>query len=72
MKQKGKRKKVVGKNPFTWGPEEQASFEAIKSHLISPPVLAYADYSKPFELHTDASLNGLGAVLYQTQDGKKG
>ena len=56
---------------FTWGPEQQTSFETIVSQLTSPPVLAYADYSKPFTLHTDASSNGLGAVMYQTQYGKK-
>ena len=32
------------------------------------PTLAYANYTKPFKLHTDASENGLGAVLYQKQD----
>ena len=33
--------------------------------LTSPPVLAYADYTKPFVLNIDASGDGLGAVLHQ-------
>ena len=34
------------------------------------PILAYANFSKPFKLHTDACGTGLGAVLYQTwEDG---
>uniref|UniRef100_A0AAV2L8I8 Reverse transcriptase/retrotransposon-derived protein RNase H-like domain-containing protein n=1 Tax=Knipowitschia caucasica TaxID=637954 RepID=A0AAV2L8I8_KNICA len=33
------------------------------------PVLAYAHYDKPFIVYTDASNQGLGAVLSQHQDG---
>ena len=31
--------------------------------------LAYADFEKPFKLHTDVSVLGLGAGLYEVQDG---
>ena len=36
----------------------------------STPVLAFADFMKPFKLHTDASTIGLGTVLHQEQGGK--
>ncbi|XP_067687022.1 uncharacterized protein [Haliotis asinina] len=54
---------------FKWGQDQQRAFDRIKTCLSMPPVLEYADYTKPFELHIDASTHGLGAVLYQHQDG---
>jgi hypothetical protein len=39
--------------------------------LISAPILGYANFEIPFEIHTDASGTALGAVLYQEQDGFK-
>lgn len=33
--------------------------------------MAYADFSQPFRLYTDASLDGLRAVLAQVQEGKE-
>ena len=53
-----------------WTDEQQWALEEIVKRLTNPPVLAYPDYSQPFILHTDASKDGLGAVLYQVQDGK--
>lgn len=38
--------------------------------LTNPPILAYPDFDLPFVLHTDASNEGLGAVLYQRQGEK--
>lgn len=53
-----------------WTQQCQESFEALKSKLISAPVLAYADFSRTFILEVDASHSGLGAVLSQEQEGK--
>ena len=33
------------------------------------PLLAYADFLKPFKMHTDACILRLGAILYQNQNG---
>ena len=68
---KGNKKKVkVKKTPFVWTEKQQNAFDTLKEKLMNPPVLAYADYRLPFRLHTDASTTGLGAVLYQHQDGQ--
>ncbi|XP_046355735.2 uncharacterized protein LOC124134739 [Haliotis rufescens] len=64
-------RKKLSQQPWTWGPEQDKAFHYLKELLVSPPILAYADYSLPFELHTDASTHGLGAVFYQEQGGQR-
>ena len=51
-----------------WNDECQEAFKKLIQLCSQTPILAYANYKKPFKLHTDASENGLGAVLYQNQD----
>jgi len=56
---------------FLWNADCHSAFESLKQRLISSPVLAYPAFTKPFTLETDASIQGLGAVLSQKQeDGK--
>ena len=54
-----------------WEPEQQEAFETLQGLCTESPILAYADFKTPFVLHTDASGDGLDAVLYQVQDGQK-
>jgi len=68
-KKSRKSKQHASSTEWTWGPAQENAFSELKSRLSSPPVLGYVDFEKPFELHTDASIRGLGAVLYQEQDG---
>ena len=53
---------------FTKGEDAILAFEAIKEALASPPVLAYPNPDLPYELVSDASMTGCGAVL--TQQGR--
>lgn len=53
-----------------WIEECLHSFEALKAHHTSAPVLAYANFNVPYILEVDTSYSGLGAVLSQEQDGK--
>ncbi|XP_053301840.1 uncharacterized protein LOC128460622 [Pleuronectes platessa] len=48
-----------------WTQACQEAFEQIRDCLINAPVLAFADPTKIYILHVDASMNGLGAVLNQ-------
>ena len=54
-----------------WGPEQEEAFETLQRLCTEAPILAYADFKTPFILHTDASSDGLGAVLYQYQNNQR-
>ena len=41
------------------------AFEALKQACMTAPIVSFTDYTKPFLLETDASKDGLGAVLLQ-------
>ena len=49
-------------------PDALAAFKGLKMKCLTAPVLVFADFKKPFLLETDASIEGLGAVLSQEQD----
>lgn len=53
---------------FEWTQQAQSAFEELRHRLVTAPVLAFPDYSKPFTLDTDASETGMGAVLSQLRE----
>ena len=55
----------------TLPPDALEAFEKLKMCCMTTPVLAFADFEKEFQLETDTSSEGLGAMLSQKQeDGK--
>ena len=54
------------KAAIQWNSKYQQAFDDLKRLCTTTPILAYADFTQPFKLHTDACGSGLGAVLYQT------
>ena len=57
-------------NLVEWSQAAEEAFKTLIDNCTTALILAYADFL-PFELHIDASGIRLGAVLYQTQKGKK-
>ena len=45
--------------------DAKAAILVLKERLSSPPVLAHPDWNLPWEIHTDGSPSGIGAVLLQ-------
>lgn len=57
--------------PFHWTSEANDAFQKLKDCLVTSPVLSCPDYSQPFQVHTDASDLGIGAVLTQMLEGEE-
>ena len=52
----------------TWTPAALQAFETLKTALMSEPILGHPDWTKEFQVRTDACKDGLGAVLCQKND----
>ena len=57
--------------PVDLPPKVKEAFDILKMKCMTAPVLAFADFEKPFLLETDASSLGLGAMFSQKQDDGK-
>ncbi len=61
--------KGTKKVPWHWDEVHQRALDPVKATIAKDVVLAYPDYSKVFEIYTDASSKQLRAVI--TQDNRR-
>ncbi|CAB5214806.1 unnamed protein product [Rhizophagus irregularis] len=57
--------------PFVWTEKQQKALEELKEKLINYPILQHPNFEKEFILITDASGEGLGAILEQLDENNR-
>jgi hypothetical protein len=62
---KATRKNGTKKKPWRWESIHQQAFDNVKATITKEVVLAHPDFTKPFEIYTDAFTTQLGAVITQ-------
>lgn len=58
-------------NKVKWSNSAQLAFDTLKQLLCARPILKLPDFTEKFILRTDASEDGIGAVLLQTENEEK-
>ena len=56
---------------FEWSQACEATFDKLKTMLVSPPIIRSPNYYLPFKIICDASDYAIGAVLGQREDKKE-
>ncbi len=59
------KKNKTKKKPWWWESIHQQAFDNVKATIAKEVVLAYPDFTQPFETYTDASTMQLGSVITQ-------
>ena len=58
-------------NQLEWREAQDQAFDTLKSHTVNPTILRLPDFYQEFVLQTDASSDGIGAILLQEDSGIK-
>lgn len=54
---------LLKKGQFGWTEEAETSFKLLKQAMTTTPTLAMTNFQQPFTIESDASREGIGAVL---------
>ena len=60
-----------GGKTLNWTDQCETSFQSLRQRMLDRPVVHLPDFSKPFIVKTDASDNGMGAVLQQDHEDQR-
>ena len=71
MKTSALRELLHDSNEFKWTSRNEREWNTLKTALTNAPVLAYYDPNKRKKISTDASKDGLRAVMLQAGDSWK-
>ena len=65
-----KNSQLPSSTAVVWNKVQKDALDKLITATTTMPILSYPDFDQPFTLHTDASEDGLGCILYQQQQGK--
>lgn len=65
------QQRLVTQEKYVWSKECEIAFNEVKKKLASAELLVFPDYSRPFFIEADGSLEGLGCVLAQEHFGRQ-
>jgi hypothetical protein len=56
---------ILKKGKFSWSDAAESAFKELKTTMTTTPTLAMPNFNEPFTIESDASSNGIGAILSQ-------
>ena len=65
-----KNSQLPSSNAVVWNKVQKHALDKLITATTTMPILSYPHFDQPSILHTEASEDGLGCILYQQQQGK--
>ena len=69
QEQRSKSGQRASSEIVNWTDKHEDALSTLIDFLTKEPILPFPQFDLPYVLHCDASQDGLGAILYQHQDG---
>ena len=67
QKKRDNKRQAPSSLPVKWEEVHSKALDSLIECLVSPPVMGYPDFEKPFGLHTDASQEDWGPFFIRSK-----